>query len=202
MSEPKRFGSVTDMASDLFGDEKLANDLRQRIEENGLAKVLFRVRCKRRLTQAQVAAAMDKTQGAVSKFEHSTNDKISVQQLVDYTRAVGLRLVIQFERPMNKVQRVKYLFAQICEQLEELRELAGDDEDIRKGVSTLHDEWLGNTLIMFLEAKAELGELPERDRDSGVETALTVIPPDDPSDELLFRFAKRLKEEGDVPQEA
>lgn len=41
------------------------------------------------------------TQSYVSKLEHATTDKITVRALEQYSQALGLNLVVMFQRNMN-----------------------------------------------------------------------------------------------------
>ena len=187
MKGKKRFGSVTELVADVTDDEDIFDAVKRTIEETSLGTMLFRLRCRRGFTQAQVATEMNTTQSAVSKIEHSPDDKISVRQIVRYTQAIGMTMTLTFDRPRNAVEHVKALFAEICEKMEELRAIAGDDETIRKGVESFHDEWLLNTVLRVLEGKNELRSLPAMKP----QRTLTVVASEDPSDEVVRQLIRR-----------
>ncbi|TVR62579.1 MAG: XRE family transcriptional regulator [Spirochaetaceae bacterium] len=195
MKGKKRFRSVTELVADVTDDENTIDAVKRTVDETSLGTMLFRIRCQRGLTQAQVATEMNTTQSAVSKIEHSPDDRISVRQIVRYTQAIGMTLTLTFDRPRNAVDQVKALFAEICEKMDELREIAGDDETIRRGVESFHDEWLFNTVLRVIEGKNELRTAPALKP----HRTLTVVASEDPSDEFVRRLIRRyVKENADA----
>jgi predicted XRE-type DNA-binding protein len=100
MSTRKRYDSVSDLVHDISDDTAFADDFDRQIDEQRMATTLFLMRNREGLTQAQVAERMGCTQSRVSKLEHASLSSISVQDLIDYSTALGadLNIVLQTKR--------------------------------------------------------------------------------------------------------
>lgn len=152
----KQYDNVSDLIGDLIEDGALANQIRQEIGEQRLSTALFTMRNHQGMTQTDVAEKIGCSQSAVSKLEHATEDQITVGDLVRYSSALGLNLSIQFTKNMTAVESVKHHFFQIKEHLDRLRDLAGDDGDMKRGVDRFYNEFLANVLRLYQAGKSEL----------------------------------------------
>ena len=98
MSFEKRYDSVSDLVHEISEDAAFADNLDRQIEEQRMATTLFLMRNREGLTQAQLAERMGCTQSRVSKLEHASLSSISVQDLIDYSTALGAELNIVFQK--------------------------------------------------------------------------------------------------------
>ena len=110
MSADKRYDSVSDLVHDISDDTAFADALDQQIDEQRMATTLFLMRNREGLTQAQLAERMGCTQSRVSKLEHASLSSISVQDLIDYSTALGADLNIVFQK-MDAAAMVKHHFS-------------------------------------------------------------------------------------------
>ena len=179
MKTQKSYASVSELVGDIVEEKELRDKIRSEIRKQSVATVLFSMRCNFQVTQQQMAKRVERSQSWISKLEHASTDRITVEDLERYSRALEVNLVITFQKPMNAVESVKYHFFQIKKHLDGLLELAEDDEDIRAGVNKFHDEWLVNALKLFLEGKVKLAETAKPRQTE----ALTVVGPEDPPDD-------------------
>jgi len=166
------YQSVGDLVHGLVDDKEFADALKKDIADLRLAKVLFTMRAVAGKTQAEMAAAMDRSQASISKLESSTVDRIRVSDLVAYARALDLQLSIRFEHKMRSVEAIKYHAVQIRRILDHLVKVAGEDHDIVKGVKNLHVETLIDLVQLVAESAAKLPESAGEER-----PVLEVCPP-------------------------
>ena len=158
------YRSVGDLVHGLVDDKEFAEALKKDIADLRLAKVLFAMRAVAGKTQAEMAAAMDRSQASISKLESSTVDRIRVSDLVAYARALDLQLSIRFEHKMRSVEAIKYHAVQIRRILDHLVKVAGEDHDIVKGVQNLHVETLIDLVQLVAESAAKLPESAGEER--------------------------------------
>lgn len=179
MSDQKQYDTVHEIVDDLIEDEEFKKELQQEIAGQSLSTTLFTMRCSADLTQAEMAERLGTTQSYVSKLEHATTDKITVRALEQYSQALGLNLIVMFQRNMTAANSVKYHFLEIKRHLDRLLELAKDDDEIRKGVDSFYNEWLLNTIRQYRSGKSKLAEAAGTNE----EPSLRVVGPDTAPDE-------------------
>lgn len=179
MSERKQYDTVTELVDDLVEDEVFKKELEEELAGQSLATTLFSMRCAADLTQEEMAGKLGTTQSYVSKLEHATTDKITVRALEEYANALGLNLVVMFQRNMTAANSVKYHFFEIKRHLDRLLELAKDDAEIRKGVDAFYNEWLLNTIKQYRSGKSKLA----KDSDEKGDSALRVVGPEHAPDQ-------------------
>ena len=190
MNDATAHNSVGDLFRDIVEDEQFLDETRQLIERRRLATVLFSMRCRHKMTQQQVADKLGKTQGYVSKLEHSSPEQITVSELEAYARALDVALTISFQPRATVAQMVKHHFFQIVRHLDTLCDLAGDDEDLKSGVDRFINEWLGNTIKRALDDKLKIGRLIRR-IPASQEQHLRVEAPEDDDDAKLRQITER-----------
>jgi transcriptional regulator with XRE-family HTH domain len=185
----KQYDNVSDLIGDLIEDGALANQIRQEIGEQRLSTALFTMRTHQGMTQTDVAEKIGCSQSAVSKLEHATEDQITVGDLVRYSSALGLNLSIRFTKNMTAVESVKHHFFQIKEHLDRLRDLAGDDGDMKRGVDRFYNEFLANVLRLYQAGKSELSR--KRIKQEHRRPVLQLSTPEDlPDDKALDDLVK------------
>ena len=135
------YKSVSELIKNLPGDESFKGLLEKEIQSKRLAKLLFYLRCKKNLSQKELAHKIGCTQSRISKIESSLNAELSVSDLEDYAKALDLRIELSFTHPTTRlVDRIKYYAFRIKECLEGLSSLSENDEMIEEGVKKFHKE--------------------------------------------------------------
>src|SRR3989338_7288123 len=105
----KLYKNVKEMVKYVSVDTSFNNLLSKEIDEKRIAKFLFYLRCKNNLTQKQMAEKIGCTQSKISKIESAYNTELSVQDLLDYGKAMNLKLELGYRQPSLKiVDMIKY----------------------------------------------------------------------------------------------
>jgi transcriptional regulator with XRE-family HTH domain len=141
----KKYSSVLEMLKGTGNNKRTITAVEKLIKERSLVTQLIILRCRHNMTQKELAAKIGCTQSRVSKIESSLNREIVVADLLDYAKALNLRLEIGYRHPSVKlVDLIRYHALKIKEYLSELRTLAKDDAVIKKGVCDFHKEAQNN----------------------------------------------------------
>ncbi len=136
-----RYSSVPEMLKGTGSSKRTIKAVEKFIKERSLAKHLIVLRCQHNMTQKELADKIGCTQSRVSKIESSMNREIVVADLLDYAKALNLRLEIGYRQPSVKiVDLIKYHAFKIKGYLSELTKLAKDDAAIKDGVRDFHKE--------------------------------------------------------------
>lgn len=153
------------MIKDLSTEEAYKEAVLKEIEGKKLAKFLFVLRCKHGLTQKQMAKKISCTQSRVSKIESSFDNKLSIQDLLDYAKALDLHLEIGYRHSSFKiVDLIKYHAFKIKVYLKQLTTLAKEDEDpkFEEGIAKFHIEALVNLNKFISESFSKLDFLKKK----------------------------------------
>lgn len=92
----KRYKSVIDLVEDIIDDEEFKEELKKDLQDKSLGHKLYGMRCAAGITQSQMAKKMGCNQSRISKLENAGLDSIKVGDMLCYTKALGLKLKIQF----------------------------------------------------------------------------------------------------------
>ncbi|NCD33397.1 MAG: XRE family transcriptional regulator [Spartobacteria bacterium] len=151
-----KYNSVADMVDSLTDDTHFKAELEQELNNKSMAKTLFAMRCRRGITQAEMAEKIGCTQSRLSKLENTDNENIKMGDLIDYANVLGLNLSINFHEKMTAVESIKYHAFQIRKHLDHLAQLAHGDEQILSGVKEFFNEYLFNMLNLFKKSADKL----------------------------------------------
>lgn len=145
----KTYKNVEEMVKDLSEDSKFKDSVLNEIKNKAISKFLFTLRCEHNLTQKHLADKIGCTQSKISKIESSYDKDITINDLLEYGKALGLQLGIGFNRrkKVKIVDLVEYHVSKIQEHIDNLTNLAGTDTSMIKGVSKV----LGNTILELLK---------------------------------------------------
>jgi transcriptional regulator with XRE-family HTH domain len=155
----KKYASVSEMINSIDVDEEFKKAAIKEIENKMIAKFLLVLRCKHNLTQNKLAKKIGCSQGKISKVEASYDKDISIGDLLNYAKALGLNLEIGYRHPSARiVDLIKYHAFKIKMYLEQLTNLASKDEDIEKGVAKFHVEARNNINKFISENLSKLKE--------------------------------------------
>lgn len=150
----KKFRSVREMIEETATDQDFKEKILKELDNIRLSKFLIVLRCKNNLTQKQIAEKIGCTQSRVSKIESSYDADLSVADLIDYAKALNLKLEVGYRKPSAKiVDLIKYHANKISEYLNQLVEIAENKEDevIEEGVVKFLKEAYLNLNLMVLE---------------------------------------------------
>jgi len=148
----KRYDSVSSLIKDLSKNEKVKESAIREIKRTALAKFLFFLRCEHKLTQKEIAKKIGCSQSRISKIESSCDRDITIQDLLDYGKALDLQLELGYRNKNVKIaDLVKYHMFRIKDYLSKLADMAKGDEAIAKGVIKFVESAMG----VFNEAVME-----------------------------------------------
>ncbi len=99
----KRFASVSEMVQSTAG-EAFADRYSRATANRSVSRVLFGLRNAQGLTQEELASKMGITQSAVSRLEHSDNDKVRVDEIAQYAAALGLKVSVNIHPERNTAE--------------------------------------------------------------------------------------------------
>ena len=98
----KQFQNVHELVQGISKDSRFKQEICTQMNQNGLGKFLFFLRCKHKMTQQELADTIGCSQGRISKIESAKDEMLSIKDFLDYGKAFNLDLEIGF-RGQNKV---------------------------------------------------------------------------------------------------
>lgn len=148
-----RMTSVADLVSKLSDDPKFAEGVKSSLAGKRIGREIFAQRAAKGLTQAAIAEKLGWSQSRVSKLEHGDDVDIRMGDLVQFAKALDFDVCVTLRnRPSTLVDDVKFYAYQIKCALNQMVELAGDDERIARGVSSFHGEAFFNLVKILTES--------------------------------------------------
>ena len=154
------FSSVTKMVESLSGGDSLASELKKRISERRIVKVLQAMRLAHDIQQSRIAEELKCGQSRISKIESGDDASLSLGEVEAYAKVLNCEVEIHFsKRGSTAVDRVKQHAFAIKREMDNLAECARSDESIAVGVAGFFGEAFFN-LIRIVENSIE--KLPLR----------------------------------------
>ncbi len=146
-----QFNSTEELVRNISENDSFKNEALEELKNRSISQFLFNTRNKSGLNQSEFASKAGCSKSKISKLENSKNDEISIKDLYMYASALDLQLEIGFHDKKTKIyDLIKYHAFKIKSYLDELYELAGDDELIQKGALHAHGEvWFNLTNMIF-----------------------------------------------------
>ena len=145
------------MVHDISPEASFSTALSKEIDEKRIAKFLFYLRCKNNLTQKRMAEKIGCTQSKISKIESAYNKELSVQDLLDYGKAMNIELELGYRHPSVKiVDMIKYHAFKIKNLFDQLTALAKDDKELNVAIAKFHVEAFCNIEKMIKGSLAKL----------------------------------------------
>lgn len=157
----QKYKNVSSLIKGMSTDNQSRDMSLQEIKNRSVSRFLFASRCKHNMTQKQLADKIGCSQGRISKIETSYDRYISIGDLLDYANALNLQLEVGFRHHSIKlVDLIKYHAFKIDENLEKLRKLAEDDDQIKEAIKNFHGEALFNIgkIVLSSLAKMDIGQ--------------------------------------------
>ncbi len=142
--------STEELIKQTSKNKKFTEKAIKEIKEKSLSNLLFALRCKKNITQKELAKKMNCSQGKISKLESSKNKDIKFGDLVSFTKALNLELNINFsEGDFNLANKIKFHALQMMKILDEMYNLADKDEELKKGIEHFYNEAFINLTDML-----------------------------------------------------
>lgn len=170
----KRFGSVSELVTAL-SDKPFKKRFDEESSKKSLGRALFKLRNSQGLTQEQVAEKINIPQSAISRIEHSANDKIRFDDLENYVSALGYKISVSIHPDRNAVQWVKYHAFEIRKHLHQLADLCNGDTEIEGEVAKFFREVTYNMLKIIDDSASKLTNVPLPPKSETLEV-ITAIP--------------------------
>jgi transcriptional regulator with XRE-family HTH domain len=157
--EREAYSSVSEMVRDLT-DPEFADDFDRHLAERQLIKMLTVLRCRKGLTQADLAQKMGCGQAKISKMEGSADFDLNFGDIVKYVRSLGGSMHLAL-LPVEATgaDQIRFHVNAIKQELNKLVRIAGDVPAIGPGVEDLAIEQV-QRLIQVVEKS--LNHLPNR----------------------------------------
>lgn len=170
----KGYKNVRQMMNDLVGDDEVRESIEQRIGSRQIIKNLLALRAAQDRSQKDIAKHLGCTQSRVSKLESGVDDDLRLGDFHAYLAALGLdlTLVVTDAREDSVVRQVKFHAFRIKNLLNQLADLAKDDETIIDGVTKFFGESAFN-LMKILAGRVK--KLPRNGNGQGPYMKIEVI---------------------------
>lgn len=164
----KRFASVSEMVQATAG-KAFADRFDRATANRSVSRALFGLRNAQGLTQEELASKMGITQSAVSRLEHSDNDKIRLDEIAQYSAALGLKVSVNIHPEWNAVEWVKYHVGEARKYL--LRLVAMSKGDVAMSTAVVHfcGEYTYNVLKIAHDAISKLDVMPPPEKGETLE---------------------------------
>lgn len=121
--------------------EEYKKDMIDYIDERSLSRHITILRHMLKLTQKDIAEKIGCSQSKISKIENSPDREISVKDLADYSDALGLSMLIRWERKdTNIVDRVKYHYCKLRDSLEKILDMSKGDPKMELAAAKISNE--------------------------------------------------------------
>ncbi len=165
----EKYKSVLEMVKGISGDSSYKELVANQIKGRSLAKFLFYLRCDQDLSQNQLAKKIGCSQSRISKIEHSHDRDLTIQDLLDYGKALNIQLEIGYRHSSVKItDLIKYHAFKIKTYLDRLSNLAKDDEVLVKALKMFHIEALFNIGKIITDS---LGRLDVKEKAQKIDTS-------------------------------
>jgi len=152
-----KYKNVLEMVKGISKDDTFKELATKEIKGKTLAKFLFYLRCDHNLSQKQLAEKIGCTQSRISKIESALDKNLTIQDLLDYAKALNLHLEIGYRHPSVRiVDLIKYHAFKIKAYLNQLSHFAKEDEVLKESIGKFHLEALFNIGKIISDSLAKL----------------------------------------------
>ena len=153
----KKYNSVLEMITEISDDNDFNKSLEKEIKGKQIAKALFSMRCKRGLTQSQLAKKTNFSQGKISKIEHALDTDLTIKDIADYCTALNMQVEIGFsDMRIKMVDRVKYYYFELKNLLDKMIISAKGDKTMEKGVREFTHEVFFNIHVGLIDCLSKV----------------------------------------------
>lgn len=155
----KAYNNVMEMLDGLKASKDVKEKVEHQVKGKMLSRYLYFLRCANNLTQEEMAKKLKCSQSRISKIETAFDKDLTMGDLLDYANVCNLDAEIGFrDKKVKKVDLIKYHAFRINEYLDELRELAKEDDKLIDAVIDFHEEAEFNLNRLVRKSKNLLGE--------------------------------------------
>lgn len=173
----KAYNNVMEMLDGLKATKDVKEKVECQVKGKTLSRYLYFLRCSNNLTQAEMAKKLKCSQSRISKIETAFDKDLTMGDILDYANVCNLDAEIGFrDKKVKKVDLIKYHAFRINEYLDELRELAKEDDKLIDAVIDFHEEAEFNLNRLVRKSKNLLGEAKMKKR-INKEAKIYISPP-------------------------
>lgn len=153
----RRYSSVMEMVRDTTDDRELCDELEKEIRDHGCAFFLHSVRCRAKMSQRALARKLGTSEEHIDALESSRNSELTLEDVARYASGLGLKCGISFEsEDATAVDMAKFHTLQVFLYLNHLATLVEDDQAIKRGVENFFEEYMYNTIRLFMNSHHEV----------------------------------------------
>lgn len=162
-----KYKNVLEMVKSISKDGAFKELAEKEIKGKTLSKFLFYLRCDHHLSQKQLAEKIGCSQSRISKIEGAFDKDLTIQDFLDYAKALNLHLEIGYRHPSVRiVDLIKYHAFKIKAYLNQLNHLAKEDEALKESIGKFHIEALFNIGKIISDSLSRLDfKLKDQKRD-------------------------------------
>jgi transcriptional regulator with XRE-family HTH domain len=152
----RQYGSVEEMMAGESVSREVQKVVAGLSEETMIVRNLIEMRRSAGMTQQQLADALGKTQGAISKLESGSDAEVTIDELTAYAKATKQEIMLYVGKPMNDMEFVKWHASGIRQHLGALAKAAHQDADMEQAVQAFFGEAFFNLLAILSKCQKEL----------------------------------------------
>lgn len=163
MNRQKNTRDLVDNLAD--GDKAFSAAVNTFMERRSLAKQLAVLRAVKGVSQSDMAQRIGVSQGQISKIEHATDEQLTVKDIADYARALGIGVTVNIQagQPIaDAATMVKFHAFEAKKHLDLLAAMAGDDPKFKQAVADFYVEAMVNIVALCLDSAKKLEPQPRR----------------------------------------
>lgn len=132
----KRYETVEDLlAHSLPNSKDVIKNMNRMFREDAMSRHLFFLRSQAGVSQLEMARRLGVSQSVISKMENK-GDYLKFNEVIRYLNALGFSAEFASIKHGKAVDFLASYFGRIKAVMDELQELAGDDQDITDGIMT------------------------------------------------------------------
>ena len=148
----KRYSSVQELIKDISDDKEFNKSLEQEIAAKQISRNLSALRNGKNLSQEDLARKLGVNKRKISKIENSYDVEISVDDILRYSKALGMHVEISFfEGQPMLVDRVKYHYFRIKKMMDELVDMSKGDAEMELAAANFSKEAFFNISMGLIE---------------------------------------------------
>ena len=150
------YKNVIDLIQKSDLDRNIKKDILTELNNRKSAEFLSLVRNYENLSEEEIAKRMGVSVDYIFKLETSTDDKITIQDLINYAKALKANFSIQFSKKVNLVEQFIYHKNQIEKISKEMVKLVQNDPTLDNHISQFFHKQIDKMFEMFSKVTKEL----------------------------------------------
>ncbi|MDE2998846.1 MAG: helix-turn-helix transcriptional regulator [Gemmatimonadota bacterium] len=176
----RRCAPVLGLKGETLTDGTFHDELEGHPADDSVSRALSTLRCSRKLTQEELANRARCTQSKISRIENSGNDRLKLDDLTMYARAINMQVSIEFAPESSSADATERLARQIRNGLDDLAERVRDRGAADEGSKKSYEAFLFEMLDLFMDSLEGLRARRNGSPESGETTGAGNGGPADP----------------------